>query len=258
METTLITPCYPDLAGKTAVVTGGSRGIGAEVCRALARAGTRVGVVGRDAAAVSAVLRDIASVGETGTALIADCTDPTALRNARELAERELGPADLLLAFAGGNGDPAVTWETTAERWRAVVEANLTATFLTLKEFLPGMVARRRGAVVTMASSAARLPSQASAAYAAAKAGVVMLTRHLAAEVGPHGVRVNCVAPSAVRTDRLAAMPADQLARIGANFPLGRVGEPADVAAATLFLCSAAAGWVTGVTLDVAGGKVIL
>jgi 3-oxoacyl-[acyl-carrier protein] reductase len=192
--------CYPDLAVRVAVVTGGSGGIGAETCLALARTGARVAVVGRDGTAIDAVTNEGTTAGSIVVGIIADCTDLHTLCAARTQVERELGPTDILVAFAGGSGDPVVTWEIPAERWHAVVETNLTATFLTIKEFLPGMVARQRGAVVTMASSAARLPSKASAAYAAAKAGVVMLTRHFANEVAPHGVRVNCVAPSAVKT----------------------------------------------------------
>jgi 3-oxoacyl-[acyl-carrier protein] reductase len=109
-----------------------------------------------------------------------------------------------------------------------------------------------------MASAAARLPSMASAAYAAAKAGVVMFTRHVANEVGRHGVRVNCLAPSAVRTDRLRAAPEEQQRRLAESFPLGRLGEPEDVALGALFLASDSSSWVTGVTLDVAGGKIMI
>src|ERR671928_225807 len=116
---------------------------------------------------------------------------------------------------------------------------------------LPGMLERGRGAIVTMSSSAGRQPSQAAAAYAAAKAGVAMLSRHLAAELGPRGIRVNCLAPSAVVNERMATrMTDDQRAQLAKAFPLGRLGQPDDVAAAALYLLSDAASWVTGVTLD--------
>jgi 3-oxoacyl-[acyl-carrier protein] reductase len=125
---------------------------------------------------------------------------------------------DAVAAFAGGLGNPIPTWDDTPEHWRAVLDVNLTATFLTVKCFLPGMRERRRGAIVTMASSAARLPSPASAAYAAAKAGIMMFTRHFANELGGQGVRVNCIAPAAVRTERMeAAMTAEQLPRLAAR-----------------------------------------
>jgi 3-oxoacyl-[acyl-carrier protein] reductase len=110
-----------------------------------------------------------------------------------------------------------------------------------------------------MSSAAGRLPSRANVAYAAAKAGVAMLTKHLALELGPAGVRVNCVAPSAIHNEKMDAyMTPGQMKELGATFPLGRVGEPLDVAAATAFLASDASGWITGTTLDISGGKVII
>jgi 3-oxoacyl-[acyl-carrier protein] reductase len=133
------------------------------------------------------------------------------------------------------------------------------ATFLTLKAFMPGMVGRGGGSVVTMASSAGRLPTQAPTAYAAAKAGVMMLSRQVAGEVGPHGVRVNCLAPDSILTERTRShMSEDQVRQWAEAFPLGRMGAPEDVALATLFLASESSSWLTGVTLDVAGGKIML
>jgi 3-oxoacyl-[acyl-carrier protein] reductase len=165
---------------------------------------------------------------------------------------------EILAAFAGGNGEPAPTMQLTEEKWRAVVDGNLTSTFLTIKTFAPRMIERRRGVVVTMSSSAGRLPGLASAPYAASKAGVIMLTGHLASELARHGVRVNCIAPSAIMTARLARVPPDKLRDIAAGFPLGRIGTPEDVALAALYLVSESSSWVTGVTIDVAGGRIIV
>jgi len=120
-------------------------------------------------------------------------------------------------------------------------------------------VQRRRGAIVTMSSTAGRQVGGASAAYAAAEAGAAMFTRHVAQEAGRHGVRVNCIAPSAVLTDRVRErMPAEIQRQVAASFPLGRLGVPEDVALATLFLASDSSSWLTGVTLDVAGGRIML
>jgi 3-oxoacyl-[acyl-carrier protein] reductase len=129
-----------------------------------------------------------------------------------------------------------------------------------LSVFLPGMLERGEGAVVTMASNGARvLDKSLTASYAAAKAGVVQLTRHVARELGPHGVRINCVAPATVTSERINRIMDDEaLARTAALSPLGRLGTPEDVAQATLFLLSSAAAWITGVTLDVSGGRVML
>ena len=172
---------------------------------------------------------------------------------------RQLGPVDILAPFAGGNGMPVPTAQETVSHWREVVDSDLTSMFACVHAFLPGMIERRRGSIVTMASAAARQAARSSAAYAAAKAGVIAFTRHLAAEAGPDGVRVNCVAPSATENERMRTQTtAEQRAQLAASFPLRRIGQPEDVAAATLFLASDASAWITGVTLDVAGGKIMV
>ncbi|MFD0276591.1 SDR family NAD(P)-dependent oxidoreductase [Kitasatospora sp. NPDC127111] len=255
---------YPDLAGKIVVITGGSRGIGAGTARSFARQGASVAVLGRDAAALDAVageLRALAAetAGAGALGLVADCTDAAALARAAARIEAELGPVDVLAAFAGGDGYPVPTVRETEEHWRSVLDANLTATFLTVQAFLPGLLERGSGSVITMASTAGRLPSGSSAVYAAAKAGVLMYSRHLALELAGGGVRVNAIAPGAVRTERTAAvMPPEVQAAVAAAHPLGRLGEPGDIAAAALFLASTASSWITGQTLDVCGGRVIV
>lgn len=241
------------------MVTGGSRGIGAETARAFARQGAAVAVIGRDQQALEAVAEELRAAGGSGLAVVADCTDAQALARGAAAIEDALGPVEVLAAFAGGDGYPVPTAKESPEHWRAVLDGNLTAAFLTVRAFLPGLSERRRGSVITMASTAGRLPSGASAAYAAAKAGVLMLTRHLALEVAGEGVRVNAIAPGAVRTERTAAqMPPEVQRTVAAAHPLGRLGEPADIAAAALFLASDASSWITGQTLDVSGGRVIL
>ncbi|MEU3573094.1 SDR family NAD(P)-dependent oxidoreductase [Kitasatospora sp. NPDC036755] len=251
---------HPEPDGRVVVVTGGSRGIGAETARAFARQGAAVAVLGRDEQALADVARDLRTEGAArALGLVADCTDAAALGSAAARIERDLGPVDVLAAFAGGDGRPVPTVRETEEHWRAVLDGNLTATFLTVQAFLPGMLARGRGSIVTMASTAGRLPGGASAAYATAKAGVLMFTRHLALEVAGEGVRVNAVAPGAVRTERTAAqMPPEVQAAVAAAHPLGRLGEPADIASAVLFLASDASSWITGQTLDVSGGRIML
>jgi 3-oxoacyl-[acyl-carrier protein] reductase len=252
-------PTYADLANKVAVVTGGSRGIGAVTCRLLAENGAKVTVGGRDEAAINSVIQEIRGGGGEAIGVAADLTDFAAVERMRRRIEEELGPAEVLAAFAGGQGYPTPTEQMAEERWRSVIDSDLTATFLTVRTFLPGMIERGRGSIVTMASSAGRLPSQASAAYAAAKAGVVMFSRHLANEVGQHGVRVNCLAPSSVLTERVKRlMPEETQRQVAAMHPLGRMGTPEDVALATLFLASESSSWITGVTLDVAGGRTMV
>ena len=249
----------PDLAGRVAVVTGGSRGIGAETARALGACGAAVAVVSRDPATLAGVADEIRQHGGRALAVSADCTMQDDLRRAAATVAEQLGPADILATFAGGNGLPVATADETAEHWRGVIESDLTATFLTVGAFLSPMLERKVGSIVTMSSAAGRQPARSNAAYAAAKGGVIALTRHLAAELAPRGIRVNCLAPSAIENERMrAAMTDEQLRQLGDSFPLRRIGQPSDVAAAALFLASGASSWITGVTLDVAGGKIMV
>ncbi|NEA26722.1 SDR family NAD(P)-dependent oxidoreductase [Actinomadura bangladeshensis] len=260
---------YPELNGTVAVITGGSRGIGAATARAFAAEGAKVAVIGRDQEALDGVAKEVGGVGAA-----ADVTDLAAVEAARRRIEDELGPAGVLCAFAGGGiARPGPTAAMTEEEWRSVVDGNLTATFLTLKAFLPGMQERKAGSIITMSSSAGRLPTNlpggggrelgnpwgAPVAYEAAKAGVQALTRHVAAEAGADGVRVNCVAPGTIRTERTARfMPPEVQEAVAAAHPIARLGEAGDVAAAALFLASSQSGWLTGLTLDIAGGRVML
>jgi 3-oxoacyl-[acyl-carrier protein] reductase len=246
------------LAGRVAWVTGGSRGIGAATAARLAAHGALVGVGGRDEAAIDRVVAGIRAEGGRAVPAPGEATDPDALAQAHARLTEQVGPVELLAAFAGGNGHPRPTEEVQPEEWRRVIEGDLTSTFLTIRTVLPAMIAHGRGAIVTMSSAAGRQPSQAAAAYAAAKAGVVMLSRHLAAEMGPRGIRVNCLAPSAILNEKMTtAMTHEQRERLAATFPLGRLGLPEDVASAAVFLLSEQASWLTGVTLDVSGGRII-
>lgn len=252
-------PRYPDLAGRVAVVTGGSRGIGAATARALAANGVEVAVVGRDEAALSAVADSIRVADARAIPVRADCTQEDDMRHVADTVAEQLGAVDILAAFAGGNGMPVPTTEETPDHWREVIGTDLTSTFLTVSAFVGPMVERGRGSIVTMSSSAGRQPARSNAAYAAAKAGVVAFTRHLANEVAPNGVRVNCVAPSSIETERLRSWTTQKVRRqLAESFPLGRIGQPGDVAAATLFLASDASSWITGTTLDIAGGKIMI
>lgn len=245
------------LTGRVAVVTGGSGSIGAACARRLAAEGAAVMVSGRDVDAIGEVVRSITDAGGRAAGCAADVTSSTELERLRAETEATLGPADILLAFAGGGGEPHSLQDTTEQRWREVIELNLTATFLTLRTFVPGMMQRARGAVVTMSSTAGRQPGGASLPYGAAKAGVVMLTRQLAQEAGPSGVRINCLAPSTVENERIRRyMPAEQREALVAQFPLRRLGTPDDVADAVVFLVSDQSSWITGVTLDITGGRV--
>jgi 3-oxoacyl-[acyl-carrier protein] reductase len=249
------------LEGKVALVTGSSRGIGAAIAKCFAANGAAVAIHGRDVAALSAIRTEIEDGGGKVIQVTADVTKLDEIEAMRRQIEAQLGPVDLLVANAGANltrpGEPIE--ETTVEGWHASIDTNLTATFLTLKAFLPGMKERGRGAIVTVSSAAGRRPTPMSPLpYAVAKAGIELLTQAVAQQAGPFGIRVNCIAPETILTeDNQRQIPDDVKSRLAQEHPLRRLGTPEDVAEAALFLVSGGSSWVTGTVLDVAGGSVL-
>jgi 3-oxoacyl-[acyl-carrier protein] reductase len=250
------TPTYPDLAGKVALVTAGSGGIGSATCQMLAANGVKVAVNGRSPEGIAKVVDAITGEGGVAIAAPADGTDAAAVAALRRRVEAELGPVDILAAFVGGGWSPPGPFaEIDPENWQAALAGCLTATQLALTEFLPGMVERGRGSVITMASSAALTSAYGSSAYAAAKAGVIRLTRAAAEEAGPAGVRVNCLVPhTIVGAHWVDQITEEQWKQLSAGVVLTRLGAPEDVGNATLFLASQAAGWITGHVLEITGG----
>jgi len=248
------------LTGKVALVTGSSRGIGAAIATLFAREGATVVVHGRDPAALSRVASAIERNEGRVMQVTGDVTASADLDGMRAEIERAFGPVEVLVVNAGGSPTrPAPLESITEEGWRAAVDANLTAAFLTIKCFLPGMKARRSGNIITMSSAAARRPHpQSPVPYAAAKAGIQMMTQHLAAQVGPFGIRVNCLAPETILTERNEANIPDEMKKALVEMhPIRRLGTPDDVARAALFLASDASAWITGQIIDVAGGAVM-
>jgi 3-oxoacyl-[acyl-carrier protein] reductase len=252
---------YPDLAGKVAVVTGSSRGIGAAIVKLFAQQGAKVAVHGRDLAALSAVRAEIEQAGGQAIQVAADITKYADIEALRRQVEQDLGPIDILVANAGGSfTQPGPLEQTSEEGWHASLDGNLTATFLTIKCILPGMKERKAGNIITVSSAAGRIAHPgAPIPYSAAKAGIEILTKDLAAQVGPYGIRVNCIAPETILTERNEQrIPEAQKQALLDLHPIRRLGTPEDVAQAALFLASDKAAWVTGIVLDVAGGAVMV
>src|ERR1035441_1671980 len=209
---------------------------------------------------VALVTGSARGIGENTMSLIGDDTSFEHSEAMRHQVEDGLGPVDILVANAGGSfTPPAPLEEIPEEGWRASVDGNLLATFLTLKSFLPGMKARGRGAIITLASSAGRrADARAPIPYGAANAAIALMTQDVAAQAGPYGIRVNCIAPETILTARnREQIPPAQQAAMAEFHPLKRLGVPEDVASAAVFLASDAAAWITGQVLDVTGGAVM-
>lgn len=251
------TPEERILADRVAWVTGSSRGIGMAIARELARHGARVAIHGRDAAAASAVASELPG----SIVVLGDVTSAADVDRMREEVEAQLGPISILVANAGGNLAAPAPIETLSEHaFRATVDLNLVATFLVMRAVLPGMKQRGRGVIATMSSAAGRRASaQSPIAYAAAKAGIELLSQDVAQQAGPAGVRVVCVAPETILTaTNQARIPVDLQAQLAAAHPIRRLGTPEDVARVVRFLVSDDASWLTGITVDVAGGATMV
>lgn len=240
-------------ARRVTLVTGATGGIGRALCRRFAAAGDAVIVSDRDAGAVAALRMEL---GEAGTvAAVADVTDAVALAGAVGRAVAEIGPVDVLVANAGGASAASIA-TTTEASWRRDLELNLTGAMHSVETVRAGMVARGKGAIVFI-GSVNGLAMLGHPAYSAAKAGLISYARALAVEFGPKGLRANVVCPGTVRTpawaERVARDP-QVLDRLVKWYPLGRVAEPEDIAAACLFLASDDARMITGAALPVDGG----
>jgi 3-oxoacyl-[acyl-carrier protein] reductase len=252
---------YEDLKDRVVLVTGSSRGIGAAIALAFAEVGARVVLHGRDEAALAATRERVEAVGARALVVTADVTRSTDLDRMRERITGEFGRVDVLVANAGSTTSrPRPIEEISEEDWRSDVDLNLTATFLTVKCFLPDMKRRGSGAILTVSSAAGRRASAHTiVAYAAAKAGVQLFTQDLAAQVGPAGIRANCLAPETVLTETNRQwIPPEQQQRLVEMHPVRRLGTPEDVARAALFLASEESGWISGVVLDIAGGATLV
>jgi 3-oxoacyl-[acyl-carrier protein] reductase len=242
------------LDGKTALVTGASGGIGAGIARALHAQGAIVAISGTRRDALESLAGELGERVHVCPANLADPAAPDALVAA---AESAAGPLHVLVNNAGFTRD-MLALRMKDEDWQAVLDVDLTAPFRLARATLKGMLRRRAGRIVSIGSIVGATGNPGQANYAAAKAGLVGMTKALAQEVGSRGVTVNMVAPGFVATPMTEVLGDAQKARLLESIPLGRMGTPADIAAAVVYLASDAAGWVTGATLHVNGGMAML
>ncbi|HWT07181.1 MAG TPA: SDR family NAD(P)-dependent oxidoreductase [Xanthomonadales bacterium] len=244
-------------AGKVVLVTGASRGIGEATARRFAAAGARVVLAARTQSDLARVAGDIVADGGEAVAVETDVTDAASVGRLFERTLHVYGRLDAAFNNAGGGHQPKPLADLLEADFEAALSGNLRSTFLCMRLELAAMVRGGGGSIVNMSSTAGIGTAPGMAGYNAAKAGVIALTRTAALEYGPGGIRVNAVAPGPIRTHRLQALSDDVRAGIAAHVPLRRLGEPADVADAVLWLSSAQAGYVNGTTLPIEGGKLI-
>jgi 3-oxoacyl-[acyl-carrier protein] reductase len=243
-----------DLTGRKALVTGASGGIGGAIARALHAQGAAVALTGTREAALQALA---AELGDRAHVLAADLARPEEPERLVKDAEAALGQLDILVSNAGITRD-GLAMRMRDEDWQTVLDINLTAGFRLIRAALRGMLRRRHGRIVCITSLVGVAGNPGQANYAASKAGIVGMAKSIAAEVATRGITVNCVAPGFVETAMTESLTEDQRARGSAAIPLGRFGLPEEVAAAAVYLASAEAAYVTGQTLHVNGGMVMV
>ena len=243
-----------DLADRTALVTGASGGIGGAIARSLHAQGATVALSGTRTEALEALASDLATRAHVLPCDLRDAEATTALSGR---AEEAMGSLDILVNNAGINRD-SLALRLRDEDWQAVLDIDLTAAFRITRGALRGMAKRRWGRVISITSVVGQAGNPGQANYAAAKAGLVGMSKSLAHEMAARGVTVNCVAPGFIDTAMTEALTKEQREGLAARIPARSFGAPADVAACVVFLASAEAGYITGQTLHVNGGMVMV
>jgi 3-oxoacyl-[acyl-carrier protein] reductase len=245
------------LAGRIALVTGGSRGIGRACAEELAQAGADVAInYHSHVAAAREAVEAVERLGRRAFPIQADVSQPAEVDHMVRMVEQTLGPIDLLVNNAGVF-DYVPHGELTLEMWQRTLNVNLTGSFLVIWAVKEGMLARRFGRIVNVASISALQPRPLSIAYAASKAGMMGLTRSTAAAFAGHNIRVNGVAPGLIETEIIEGVSAEAVDKIVSATPLQRIGQPVDVARVVRFLMTDDSEFMTGQTLVVCGGRVM-
>ena len=240
-----------DLRGHGAVVTGAARGIGYACAERLHASGAKVSLWDMDAAALAEAAKKL---GGAHTATV-DITSEESVAAAAKAASAALGQVDILVNNAGITGSNKKTWEYDPAEWRRVIDVDLTGAFLCSRALVPGMLARRYGRIVNMASVAGKEGNPNAAAYSSAKAGLIGLTKSLGKELATENVIVNCVTPAAAETDLFKQMTEEHIAYMRSKIPMNRFVRPSEIAALVAWLCSEECGFSTGGVFDISGGR---
>jgi 3-oxoacyl-[acyl-carrier protein] reductase len=243
-----------DLTGKTALVTGATGGIGADIARALHKAGATVALSGTRANVLETLA---AELGSRAHVIACNLSSPEDVEKLVPAAEAAMGSLDILINNAGITRD-GLAMRMKDDDWAAVIDVNLTASFRLSRAAIKGMMKRRSGRIISITSVVGVTGNAGQANYAASKAGMIGMSKALAKEVASRGITVNCVAPGFIETPMTDELNEKQKEAILASVPAGKLGTPGDIAAAVLYLASAEAAYVTGQTLHVNGGMAMV
>jgi 3-oxoacyl-[acyl-carrier protein] reductase len=243
-----------DLTGRSALVTGASGGIGAAIARALHAQGAKVALSGTKVEALEALA---AELGDRAFVTPANLSDTAATEGLIKSAEAAMGQVDILVNNAGLTRD-GLAMRMKDEDWQLVLDVNLTAGFRLSRAVLRGMMKRRWGRIIGITSIVGVTGNPGQANYAASKAGMIGMSKALAAEVASRNITVNCVAPGFIATAMTDVLPDEQKGKLTAAVPAGRLGDPTDIAAGVVYLASEQAGYVTGQTLHINGGMAMI
>jgi NAD(P)-dependent dehydrogenase (short-subunit alcohol dehydrogenase family) len=247
------------VTGKRALVTGGSKGIGAEIAAVLAQAGAEIAIVGRDRTGLAAVEAQVHAAGRSCLIIEADLASAEENQRVAQLALKHFGTVDILVNNAGiARVDPIIT--AKLQDWEETIHVNLRAPFLLAQALAPGMIKQRSGKIINISSQAGVIALDGHAAYAASKGGLNMLTKVMAAEWGPHNIQVNAIAPTVILTPMGTQVWGDpqKSEPMLAKIPLRRFGQPVEVADLALFLASPASDLITGEVILIDGGYTAL
>lgn len=241
-----------DFNGRTAVITGGAAGIGLASAQRLVASGGRVCLWDSDASALD---RAKSALGHGTEAQVVDVADADGVAAAAQASATALGHIDALICSAGITGPNTTTWDYPVDAWRRVMQVNVDGVFLCNRAIVPLMAQRDYGRIVNIASVAGKEGNPNASAYSASKAAVIGLTKSLGKELAKTGIRVNCVTPAAVRTAIFEQMTPAHIDFMLAKIPLGRFGEPDEIAALVAWLCTAECSFSTGACFDLSGGR---
>lgn len=247
-----------ELSGQNAVVTGAAQGLGLAIATRLVQSGANVCLWDLNQGTLDQAISDLEPLLSTGQSLVSavgNVGEASSVTSALAETKSKLGPVDIVVNNAGISGPNVPSWEYPVDDWLSVIQVNLTGTFLVSRAVIPGMIERDYGRIVNIASVAGKEGNPNAPAYSSSKAGIIGLTKTLGKELANTGITVNCVTPAAVRTAIFDQMTQEHVDFMLSKIPMGRFGQPEEIAALVAWLCSPECSFSTGATFDISGGR---